>query len=446
MAAEPADSDDELTRLASELDMADCDVVVIDCGAEYTRVGFSGEDEPAIEVRTVVARANAPTRVGRVQLAPTAADDGPADGLLVGEAALAKRSVLELIRPIARGLVTDWDALEAVWRHCFAAIGARPSHSPVLLTEAPLSPRAQREELVRRCFEAFGVPAVYVGAQPVLAAFAAGHTTALVVDVGASLCSVTPIYEGFVIAHAMQTLSLGGAQLSEYLARLLTEKGHYFHTAEQLEVVSDMKKALAYVARDPELEWLRFGGKQQVPPAAGGQPAALPRRRAAETPPSSRPGSAFAAPRALSVRYELPDGAEVELTSERFRCAEALFEPALLGREEGGLADCCLAALEQAGVDVRRDLCAHVVLSGGGSLTAGLGERLEAELAAAVAASVAVRVHAAAGRQLLAWQGGALLSSLPDFQAMWISRADYEISGAAVVHAKCVAARATGCA
>ncbi|KAJ1640221.1 putative actin, partial [Pavlovales sp. CCMP2436] len=140
-------------------------------------------------------------------------------------------------------------------------------------------------------------------------------------------------------------------------------------------------------------------------------------------------------PRALSESFEMPDGSEVVMTSERFRCAEAFFDPSLLGMEEEGLTQ----TITNSGVDLRRDLCASIVLSGGASLTAGLAARLEVELTDAVAANVRVKVHAEPNRQLLSWQGGALLSSLPDFQQMWISRAEYVVSGPTIVHTRCVA-------
>jgi actin-like protein 6B len=48
-------------------------------------------------------------------------------------------------------------------------------------------------------FEQEGVPAWYVATQGVLSAFASGRGTALVVDVGHDLCSITPVYEGYVL-------------------------------------------------------------------------------------------------------------------------------------------------------------------------------------------------------------------------------------------------------
>jgi len=439
-AAEAADEE--------EFDLGEADVLVVDSGAEYTRVGFGGEDEPSLTVRTVIARANTPARVGRVALSARS-DDGAVDDshVYVGDKALEKRGVLELVRPLVRSLVNDWSALEEVWRHCFLELGVDVSTMPVVVTEPPLNPRKHREELVRRCFDVFSAPAAYVAVQPVLAAFASGRTTALVVDLGASVSHIVPIWEGYTLPHAIRRLGIAGAQLTEYLARLLTEKGHYFNTADELELVSRIKCEYAYVAPDPDSEWLRFGYEPAVRAAksreddiecADGRGAwpSSPRRAPVR---AAAPAPAEALPAAL-VECELPDGQLLPLTSERFRCMEALFAPALVGREEAGLTECVLGAIGTSSIDVRRDLYQAIVLSGGTSNAAGLAERLERELAAAAPATVRVKVHAAPGRDLLPWQGAALLSALPDFAQMWISRQEYAASGPACVHARCVAA------
>lgn len=435
-----------------EFDVGEADVLVVDSGAECTRVGFSGEDEPSLTVRTVIARANAPVKVGRVPTA-TRVEETDKSRVYVGDEALDRRGVLELVRPIVRSLVTDWDALEDVWRHCFTALGVDSSSMPMIVTEPPLNPRAHREQLVRRCFDVFGAPAAYVAVQPVLAAFASGRTTALVVDLGASVSHVVPIWEGFVLPHAIRRLGIAGAQLTEYLARLLTEKGHYFNTADELELVSRIKCEHAYVALDPDAEWLRFGAepvvrahKSREEEEDGGTGEGAARAgaasRAAASAAEAGPAAADAPP--ALVDYELPDGQLLPLTSERFRCMEALFAPSLVGREEPGLTECVLGAVLSSGIDVRRDLYRSILLSGGTSNAAGLAQRLERDVAAGAPASAHVRVHAAAGREMLPWQGGALLSALPDFAQMWISRAEYAASGPSCVHVRCVAAHQGG--
>ena len=60
--------------------------------------------------------------------------------------------MLVLQHPIEHGVVTDWDAMEKLWRHSFCSVRADPATHPVLLTEPPLNPRACRERTVQMAF------------------------------------------------------------------------------------------------------------------------------------------------------------------------------------------------------------------------------------------------------------------------------------------------------
>jgi actin beta/gamma 1 len=74
--------------------------------------------------------------------------------------AQSRRGVLKLRYPIERGIVTNWDGVEEIWRHTFYnELRVAPEEHPSLLTEAPLNPKANREKIV---FETFNVPAFYV--------------------------------------------------------------------------------------------------------------------------------------------------------------------------------------------------------------------------------------------------------------------------------------------
>jgi centractin len=55
---------------------------------------------------------------------------------------------------------------------------------PVLLTEAPLNPRRNREKAAEIFFETFNVPALFVSLQAVLSLYATGRTTGVVLDAG----------------------------------------------------------------------------------------------------------------------------------------------------------------------------------------------------------------------------------------------------------------------
>ncbi len=83
--------------------------------------------------------------------------------------------------------------------------------------------------------------------------------------------------------------------------------------------------------------------------------------------------------------------------------------------------------------EIRRDLCHHIILTGGGSLLPGLTERLKWETIAQVPAAFKPRLLVAppVEREFGSWIGGSILASLGTFQQMWISKAEYDEQGAA---------------
>lgn len=104
-----------------------------------------------------------------------------------------------------------------------------PEEHPVLLTECPLNPAANREKMVQIMFETFNVPALYIASSPVLALFASGdwhklksnslsgRTTGLVVNIGENTTWVVPVYEGYTIHHGVMRLDIGGRDLTDYM-------------------------------------------------------------------------------------------------------------------------------------------------------------------------------------------------------------------------------------
>lgn len=302
------------------------------------------------------------------------------------------------------GIVEDWPDMERVWGHAYRELQVQSEQHPVLLTEAPLNPRRNRERAAQVFFETYNVPAFFVSMQAILSLYASGETTGLVVDCGDGVTHVVPVCSGFAIPSAIQRADLAGRDITHYLQLLLRRAGHTFHTSAEMEIVRAIKEDTCYVALNPveEEKLLRTETRDDI-----------------------------------VMPYRLPDGRTIHIGPERFRASEALFRPDLIGSEWPGLHELVSHSLKRVDTDLRASLWSNIHLAGGTTLLPGLGDRLLSELRSlAPANDVLVRIFAPKERRFTTWIGGSILAHLPTFKRMWVSAEEYQEEGAAVINRK----------
>jgi len=287
---------------------------VIDNGSGVVKAGFSGEDAPRAIFPSIVGRPKNPGVIIGVE----AKDE------YIGDEAQQKRGVLKISYPIEHGIVKDWDDMEKIWNHTFyVELRVSPDEHPVLLTEAPLNPKVNREKMTQIMFETFNVPHLYVAIQAVLSLYSAGRTTGIVCDSGDGVTHTVPIYEGFAIPHAVSRIQLAGRDLTKFMAKLLTERGYNFVSTAELEIVRDIKEKTCFVAVDYEASMKQSQDSSSI-----------------------------------EKTYELPDGKVITIGNARFRCPEYLFKPLEMnGREFDSIQDLtyksiqeCMSMLEEISI------------------------------------------------------------------------------------------------
>lgn len=131
----------------------------------------------------------------------------------------------------------------------------------------------------------------------------------------------------------------------------------------------------------------------------------------------------------------MPDGNIIRLGKERFKVAEPIFKPELLGREAPGLGEIIGKSIANTGIDVRRFLWSNIICAGGNTMFPGIEQRAEAEISNWCPERVrhTVDVVIPTNRAYSAWLGGSVLASLESFKEMWVLKYEYEDEGLRVV-------------
>ena len=382
------------------------DSIIIDNGSCTCKAGFSDDDMPRVEIPTVLGT---PSRLDDDK------DDKKDDeeevnqlDVFVGEEAISKGGILTLINPISKGIIEKPDTMKKIWNHIFynELLAETKSH-PVIVSESPFAPYQDKVEMARILFEDLNVEHLYITNTSTLALYANGRTTGIVVDVGYERTTCVPIYEGFVLNHAILKIELGGKNLTEYLCELINNnliEDQKYKNPNQKSMINEVKEKICVVAEDYDSEYKKLQDNKN-----------------------------------LMEVYKFPEGSgkEIYYSSEKFQCPELLFQPNLHGQDSHGIHEVCYKSINKCEADITRDLYLNTILCGGSTLFMKIKNRFHKELQSLAPTGKNVNVIAPPERKYSAWLGGSILASLDNFrQTMFVSKKDYLDMGAEVIYNK----------
>merc|ERR1739838_160485 len=310
-----------------------------------------------------------------------------------------------------------------------------PSEHPVFLTEPSQNPKKTRAKIAECMFETFKVPAMDIGDANVCALTAYGKTTGVTVDMGAGTTMVVPIVKGYVIAAGIKRLNFAGHDFTKYLKELLSERSDDMLAAGDLDTSSGLE-----IVREIKEKILDDG------PHSGKSMLYVAQNFQAEMEKAKENDE-------LNADYELPDGQEITIENERFRCPEGLFNPKMMGKKDvDPLPKSIYNSINACEQDVRRDLYANIVLSGGTSAFDGLPDRLDREIENQAkhlqkkSGTAKDMVKVMSGKELgidcrvVAWQGAAIIAGSNTQRDKWMDKAEYADRGAEYINTKVLAA------
>lgn len=398
--------------------------IVIENGSYSTRVGYSGYRTPSHILPTVYAR------------------DGDSGAYLFGDKYLNEPvPQRDVYNPMFGGCIQDWDAIGAFWNYIYAEkLCVSPKEHPLALCEQPWTSSACKHAALQTAFEVLEVPVFALVKSPVCAAYESRVPTALVIDVGASQASISPVLDGQVVTKAVAHSRFAGDFVTLHLANYFKDAG--------INVVPSYEIKERSLNLDPGQPASPVKNTFSKPMTQSFHAYHIGKvlhefkettSQVSEIPLNANSSQALSR---LRRPFEFPDGFNMQFGSERFTTTEPLFRPqqfqvpgvSLPDGPNMGLSDMIHASLSKLDVsqEVLYNLLNNIVVTGGTSLLPGLAARIEHDLIQLFPNhSPRFYLHQdAADRKNIPWAGASILASLGTFESQfWVTRQEYDEFG-----------------
>eukprot|EP01048_Picozoa_sp_COSAG05_P009277 COSAG05_NODE_751_length_7534_cov_3478.053800_2_plen_270_part_00 len=264
--------------------------------------------------------------------------------------------------------------------------------------------RVSKEQMAEIMFETFNVPALGIESAGVLALYAQGIRTGVVIDCG-NRTKITPIADGYPLPHAILQSSFGGLDIDNSWSRSLVDRYGPSYARDQFTNDCQLlKEQLGYTAISISDE-------------------------------RKRPATDIAA------KFRMHSGTNLHFDRERFECGEILFSAAMPNGCNGlpEAVNWCISKCESI---LRKDLFGAIILCGGSTCMDGFPDRLKLEIANAHSRTglifssdpPTINIIAPANRKFAAWIGGACLAQMDGFSQRLTTQAEYDDKGSSVLY------------
>eukprot|EP00012_Vannella_robusta_P008058 CAMPEP_0206209712 /NCGR_PEP_ID=MMETSP0166-20121206/17070_1 /ASSEMBLY_ACC=CAM_ASM_000260 /TAXON_ID=95228 /ORGANISM="Vannella robusta, Strain DIVA3 518/3/11/1/6" /LENGTH=283 /DNA_ID=CAMNT_0053631157 /DNA_START=77 /DNA_END=929 /DNA_ORIENTATION=- len=271
--------------------------LVFDCGSSSCLAGYAGDDHPSIIVPTVCGEMNGSMKAQRRRTWVN---------YFAGQEVFDTQDVTNCF-PIERGVVQNWDQMEALWFHLYNELQVPPEEHCIMLSEPPLNPPSCHEKTTQIMFET------------------CESNTGLVIDSGSNVTRVVPIIEGVPDNKNTILCSYGGDDITSYLGELVQKNNNDIAGLPvdiQSEVLKDIKELCSRVRVDNEAK-------------------------------SNR-----------EVKYKLPDGKLISVGDDASQCCELLFNPALNNIECQGIHELVNTSIQKFEKNLGAQLRANIAFQG----------------------------------------------------------------------------------
>ena len=364
----------------------DKNCLIVDCGSGYCKAGYSGYIEPTVTLPTAVWHPKSNNMITK--------DDK--SNLLFGKQALEAENGV-LIHPIQKTKIIEWDDFELYLDNLFTnELKIKPEEYGIFMTEPPLTLKSSRERLTEILFEKFNTPFIFITNGAVLSSYGAFKYSGFVLDCGYDSSTIVPISNGYPYSSCIQTIDVGGKDVSEFLIKLLVKKG--YDEKKIKKYIKEIKENCCYIENDNNKNNKKI------------------------------------------KKFNLPDGTEIELDKERILSTEVLFHPEMINKTVGGVANTFCSSVSAIDHLTKKKFEGNnLIIAGGSTLLDGFSDRLKVEIGRYYGGKYKDRMDIIniKERNNLQWIGASTYSLMQIFKGLCTSKDEYNSFGAAAVHNKC---------